>query len=198
MTPYQFKYRHYAEALFRALRDDAFYITMKASVADGSSEAAMIRYMDYSIKEAEEYGDAFFPKDHDYGVSVWAKPLEQGRGKEKHEKKAAFLLEHMGKESLDTYDAIVDFMSRKADGLIDENAWYLSIIGVLPGFQGRGLGAGLVNGILEKTDQMQVPAYLETFTRRTVSFYNRIGFQVVDRFHEPTVDADYWLMVRDI
>ena len=198
MAQYEFKYRHYAEALFRALQEDAFYIAMKASVRNGSSEAAMIRYMDYSIREAEEYGDVFFPADHDYGVSIWAKPLDQDRGKEKHEKKTAFLMEHMGKESLETYEAIVDFMSRKAIGLIDETAWYLSIIGIQPGFQGQGLGAGLINKKKKKTDRMKVPAYLETFTPRTVAFYSRIGFRAVERFHEPTADATYWLMVRNI
>jgi hypothetical protein len=29
-------------------------------------------------------------------------------------------------------------------------------------------------------------------------FYKRLGYEVVDRFHEPTTDADYWLMIRDM
>jgi hypothetical protein len=30
------------------------------------------------------------------------------------------------------------------------------------------------------------------------TFYKRLGYEVVDSFHEPTTDADYWLMIRDI
>lgn len=195
---YEFKYRKYAEALYYALQDDAFYMTMKKSIVNGSSTEAMIRYMDYSIKEGERYGEIFIPDNHDNGVSVWAKPLNKAFEKEKHKNKTDFLEYYMGRESLETYNSITKYMSEKAADLIDENSWYLSIIGILPGFQGQGLGAGLVKNILKRTNRLGIPTYLETFTPRNITFYNRLGFQVVGRFHEPTVDAKYWLMVRDI
>lgn len=81
--------------------------------------------------------------------------------------------------------------------LIEENVWYLSILGVLPAFQGQGLGDGLVESILEKTDQLAVSTYLETFNPRNITFYNRMGYRVATRFDEPVTDADYRLLTRE-
>ena len=194
---YEFKYRKYAEALYAALANDAFYRTMEKSVYFGSSKEAMLRYLDYSIIESEAYGKLFVPESQDYGISVWSRPLNQYLAKEKSKRKKAFLTNHMGRKSLEIYTAITKFMSKKSDPFIDHNAWYLSILGVLPAFQGQGLGAGLVETALETTDGLGVPTYLETFTPRTIKFYNRLGYDAVTSFHEPTTRAEYWLMIRD-
>ena len=90
----------------------------------------------------------------------------------------------------------IDFTS-KAASLIDEAAWYLSILGIIPEFQGQGLGVGLVKNILERTDQLGILTYLETFTQRNIKFYNRLGYKTIESFHEPKTDARYWLMLRD-
>ena len=195
---YEFKYRVYAEALYDALQDNAFYMTMEESVDSGSSKEAMIKYIDYSIKEGEQYGKIVIPESHEFGVSVWAKPINEKLEKEKNKQKKIFISDHMGQGSLETYDSIVKFMWEKAIPLIDENSWYLSIIGILPEFQGRGLGAGLVVNILEKTDRLRIPTYVETFTSKNITFYNRLGYKTVEDFHEPTTDAKYWLMIRDL
>lgn len=195
---YDFKYGKYAQALYDALQGDAFYTAMENSVSHGSPKAAMLRYFDYSIDEAERYGAAFFSGTQDCGVSVWARPLDKDVEAEKHQRKMAFLKDHMGGESVATYEAIVAFMSEKSDALIDQAAWYLSIVGVLPAFQGQGLGGGLINEVLMKTDSSGVPTYLETFTPRNISFYQRLGYRAIGRFDEPTSGGEYWLMVRDV
>ena len=194
---YKFKYKNFAEALYEALSNDAFYITMEKSVNNGSSKEAMLRYMDYSMLEAEKYGDLIIPEHHEHGASIWAKPLEKELDVVKSSEKKHFLKYGMGDASLRTYNSIVSFMAEKAAPLIGKDFWYLSIIGILPEFQGQGLGPDLVKEVLEKTDVLGVPTYLETFTTRNISFYNRIGYQVAGSFHEPTADATYWLMIRD-
>ena len=197
MTQYDFKFRKYAIALYEALKEDAFYQTMENTISNGSSREAMIRYMDHSMDEGKNYGELFIPGNHDYGVSVWSKPIDEMIKKEKYRRKTNFIINHMGKSSLETYNSIVDFMSEKARPLIDAAAWYLSIIGILPGYQGQGLGVGLVKRVTAKTDSLNIPTYLETFSPRSISFYNRIGYEVIDCFHEPTTDAKYWLMHRE-
>jgi len=194
---YEFKYRKVAEALYEALQGDAFYQTMEKSVSNGSSKEAMIRYMDYAMVEAERYGELFIPRTHDYGASVWARPMDEDLEEEKHRRKMIFLADHMGKGCVSTYKTIVAFMSAKSHPLIAEDAWYLSILGILPEFQGRGLGAGLVDGIIAETDGSGVPTYLETFTPRNISFYERLGYRAIEAFQEPTTGAEYTLMVRE-
>lgn len=193
-----FKYRNYAKAIYQSLVNDAFYIAMEDSVGNGqSSREAMLRYMEHSMTEAEKYGELYLPYEHEYGVSIWSKPLNKNLEELKSKEKKTFLLNYMGESSLKKYNAIVDFMAAQSSSLISNEFWYLSIVGILPEFQGQGLGRDLVTKILKKTDSKNIPTYLETFVPRNMSFYNRLGFKAVESFHEPTTDADYWLMIRE-
>jgi GNAT superfamily N-acetyltransferase len=144
---------------------------MENSVKGNSiaKKEAMLRYMDYSMIEAENFGELFIPSEHQYGTSVWSKPLSEELRNEKELKKKSFLLNHMGESSLNVYTEIIDFMSSEIVDLLPTDSWYLSIVGILPEFQGKGLGAKLINAVLDKTDALGVPTYLETFTSRNIS-----------------------------
>ena len=78
------------------------------------------------------------------------------------------------------------------------DAWYLSIIGVLPSAQGSGLGARLLAGTLAEASVARVSCYLETFTARNLRFYQRLGFRCVASFIEPVTNRDYVVMRRDV
>jgi ribosomal protein S18 acetylase RimI-like enzyme len=56
--------------------------------------------------------------------------------------------------------------------------WYLPWFGVDPALQGRGLGGQLMKHCLEIVDTDHLPIYLETPNPRTISFYERHGFEV--------------------
>lgn len=195
---FQFKYRKYAEALYEALCGDAFYITMEASVhGRGPAKEAMLKYMEFSMGEGEKYGELYMPASHDYGVSIWAKPLGRELEARKNHEKKMFLQDEMGEKSLETYQAIVGFMSAQAEPLVDQKAWYLSILGILPEFQGRGLGPGLIQTVLKKTDALGVSTYLETFTPRNIPFYQRLGYRETRFVDEPETGSEYCLMIRE-
>ncbi len=195
---FKFKYKKYAEALYHSLREDAFYITMENSVTGkNSSKEAMLMYMEYSIIEAEKNGILYIPENHHYGLSVWTKSISQELECKKNQEKKVFLLNKMGEKSLKTYNAIVEFMSTKAEAFVDKHFWYLSIIGILPEYQGQGFGPGLIKNVLKKTDSNKIPTYLETFTPRNMSFYKRLGYKEIKSFYEPTTKSDYCLMIRE-
>ena len=130
---FKFKYRKYAETLYSALYEDAFYITMEESIESGeSSKEAMLRYMEFSMIEGEKSGELYIPEDNEYGVSVWTKPINRELETKKHHEKKLFLLNQMGDKCLKTYNAIVDFMSVNAEPFIGKDFWYLSIVGCSP------------------------------------------------------------------
>jgi ribosomal protein S18 acetylase RimI-like enzyme len=56
--------------------------------------------------------------------------------------------------------------------------WYLPWLGVDPARQGAGLGRLLLTRCLQIVDEHHLPAYLETPNPRTISFYQRHGFEV--------------------
>jgi ribosomal protein S18 acetylase RimI-like enzyme len=195
---FEFRYLQYAQALYDALRDDAFYITMEKSVADAlTPKMAMLKYLEYSMREAQQYGELVLPNVQPYGVSIWSKPLSDKIETKKSAQKKSFIEQEMGSDSLKTYNEIVAFMSDKTDPLIDKEAFYLSIVGVLPQFQGQGLGPNLITNVLRETDRLNVATYLETFTARNMSFYQRLGYRDLGSFDEPTTKAKYWVMMRE-
>jgi GNAT superfamily N-acetyltransferase len=56
--------------------------------------------------------------------------------------------------------------------------WYLPWFGVHAAMQGQGLGGQLMTRCLEIVDASHLPTYLETPNPRTISFYERHGFEV--------------------
>ena len=195
---YRFTYRQYAEALCDALVEDAFYITLEQSVsAHDNPRDKLLRYLDYSMVEARDYGTLYFPQAHQYGVAVWSKPLPPEPAAQQKHAKQEFMRRHMGTANAARYDDISRFMSARSDTLVDASAWYLSIVGILPAYQNQGLGAALIRPVLELADAAAVPTFLETFTPRNESFYQRLGYRVVGSFFEPTIGASYSLMLRE-
>lgn len=195
---YRFAYREHARGLYDTLREDAFYITMERSVGrEGEQYEGLLRYLDYSMVEAQEYGMLHFPETRQQGVAIWSQPLATLREEQKKRAKLAFLERHMGAASAATYSDIVGFMSAQSDVLIDASAWYLSIVGVFPEFQNRGLGHALISPVLRQADRAGVATFLETFTPRNEPFYERLGYRVAGRFFEPTIEANYALMVSE-
>lgn len=61
----------------------------------------------------------------------------------------------------------------------DEPHWYLSMIGVDPARQGRGLGSALLKHTLASIDADGAAAYLESSNPKNVPLYERFGFEVI-------------------
>jgi len=58
--------------------------------------------------------------------------------------------------------------------------WYVYVIGVDPGHQGKGIGRQLMRVILDQADRDGVFTYLETETEIDVRFYRSLGFDVTE------------------
>jgi len=197
--PYQFRFKNIALSLYHSLNEDPFYKTLEKTVSDDPLECkeSMLKYYDYSMQETQKYGELVIPNSKSYGASLWTKPKDANLTKQLSMKKRMFIQEHLGKNSLQIYNKIIDFMSQKSKNIIPKNSWYLSIVGVDPEFQGKGLGKTLILPILEKTDKTGIPTFLETYTPRNISFYKRMDYQEKASFVEPITNAEYWIMIRE-
>lgn len=119
---YSLSYRIVAEALHEALTEDAFYITMEQSVTHGSARKAMIRYMDYSMVEAERHGTLVSADDKKSGAALWWRPLAPETETQRSKNKREFIRQYVGSSSLESYEAMVAFMAEKSDRQIDPQA----------------------------------------------------------------------------
>jgi len=80
----------------------------------------------------------------------------------------------------------------------DEPIWYLQILGVAPGQQGRGIGTRLIAPALALADAKGEPAYLETGEEINLRFYDRAGFEVREAAAQlvPAPGPTHWTMYR--
>jgi GNAT superfamily N-acetyltransferase len=75
--------------------------------------------------------------------------------------------------------------------------WYLALLGVDPEFQGRGVGAALLEPVLARLDEEELPAYLETQKWDNVAWYANRGFEMVEEVRMPGASCPpVWLLLR--
>jgi len=75
--------------------------------------------------------------------------------------------------------------------------WYLDSLGVVPEWQGRGIGSALMQPVLERCDREHMPAYLNAGSPRSRELYRRHGFTVTEEFRLPDDGPPLWRMWRD-
>jgi GNAT superfamily N-acetyltransferase len=74
--------------------------------------------------------------------------------------------------------------------------WYLGILGTSPAHQGKGVGAALMQPVLERCDREGLPAYLESSKETNIPFYARHGFVVTGEITPPG-GPTLWPMWRE-
>lgn len=181
-----------------ALEDDPFYRSICAPYYSDTvrRRAVLAKYFDYSIQEGRELGRCIHLADEARGVAVWLLPQSPELESQAAERKRTFLRAALSAKGCANYYRIIEFMSAKSASLVDEAAWYLSIVAVAPAVQGQGLGRKLLEPTIAEADRAGVTCYLETFSQRNLSFYQRLGFAIAAQFTEPTTGADCTVMVR--
>jgi GNAT superfamily N-acetyltransferase len=185
-------------ALVESLRHDPFYLAITEGY--GADEAqrseALSRYFDYSISEGARVGRCVQSVDDAPAAAVWLLPLSPERAAAEKSAKAAFLKRALEPKGAENYHRIVEFMASRSRSIISTAAWYLSIVGVAPSAQGQGVGGRLIRATLAEADQVGAPSFLETFSQRNVTLYERLGYAVVASYEEPVTQSQYWLMQR--
>jgi ribosomal protein S18 acetylase RimI-like enzyme len=186
-------------ALVESLFDEPFYWAITEGFGSdlAARKHALSRYFHYSLEEAQRTGRCVVALDPSLGAAAWLLPRSPEVDAAESSAKSEFLAATLGPRGVENYYRIVGYMAPFAAQVVPGNAWYLSIIGILPSAQGRGLGAALLAGTLAEGSQANVTCYLETFTPRNLRFYERLGFRSVAEHIEPTTNREYVVMRRD-
>ena len=74
---------------------------------------------------------------------------------------------------------------------------YLMIIGVGSELQGQGFGGRLLRALVEQSEQVGTPLYLEATTERNVRIYERLGFRLLNQITLPLINLPLWEMLRE-
>ncbi|MFN2425035.1 MAG: GNAT family N-acetyltransferase [Candidatus Binatia bacterium] len=78
-----------------------------------------------------------------------------------------------------------------------EPHWYLSVLGTDPARQRGGVGAALLSPVLERCDEENTSAYLESSRLENVPYYERFGFEVVAPVAMPAGGPVVYRMKRE-
>lgn len=188
-----------ASAVAEALKDDPFYaaITIDFEADEAARQAVLTAYCRYSLREGYHIGTVVIPDGDPYGAAIWNLPQPPEVAEQAMQAKRAAFAALLGPRGFDNYRAILEFMEPSAQAVIPANTWYLSILGVAPRWQGRGLGRALLEPTLRQADQNEARCFLETFNAASLPFYRRLGFVEVADYLEPTTRARYWIMQRE-
>lgn len=186
-------------ALADALLHDPFYwaITDDFGTDVSTRNHVLCRYFQYSLEEAERTGRCVVAPDPTHGAAAWILPRSPEVDAAESSAKSAYLASVLGPQGLENYQRIVGYMAPLAAKVVPRSAWYLSIVGISPSAQGRGLGVALLAETLAEASRAHAPCYLETFTPRSLRFYERLGFCRITSHLEPTTNKEYVLMRRD-
>ncbi|MBP7686951.1 MAG: GNAT family N-acetyltransferase [Thermoflexales bacterium] len=178
-----------------ALIADPFYAAISVDFEGDivARRAALIDYFHYSLREGYEIGVVTLEAQ---GAAIWTVPQSTEVTQSAAKAKLTAFATVLGPRGLAHYRAIIDFMEPTAHAVVPEGSWYLSILGVAPSQQGRGLGRAMLEPTLHQADAAQVPCFLETYNAASLRFYNRLGFKAVADHLEPTTQTRYWIMIR--
>jgi GNAT superfamily N-acetyltransferase len=185
-------------ALVESLCHDPFYVAI--TEGHGADEArrseTLRRYFDYSMSEGARLGRCVQSFHDAPAAAVWLLPPSSEQAAAEASAKAAFIRSALEPEGVENYHRIIDFMASRSRPIVSRAAWYLSIVGVAPNAQGQGVGGRLIRATLAEADQVGASSFLETYSRRNLHFYERLGFSVVASHEEPITKSQYWIMQR--
>ena len=187
-----------ATSLAAALITDPFYRSV--TLACGDDEAARLAmltaYFELALVEGFQAGRVDLADTAGNGAAIWTTdaplPLRQAA----YAQREVGLRELLGPQGCANFTAIVANMEHALAQHNLQQAWYLSIAGIAPQAQGRGLGASVLAPGLAAVDQAGAVCFLETYNERSLPFYGRLGFTVAGRCAEAVTGSDYWLMLR--
>lgn len=187
-----------AASLAAALVADPVYRSV--TVACGDDEAARLdmlaTYFELALVEGFQAGRVDLADSAGNGAAIWTTdtplPLRQAA----YAQRETALRELLGPQGAANFAAIVANMEHALAQHTLQDAWYLSIAGIHPDAQGRGLGASVLAPGLAAVDAAGAVCFLETYNERSLPFYARLGFTLAQRCTEAVTGADYWLMLR--
>lgn len=182
-----------AAALGRAFEDDpVMQHVLGRRVAVGH---AMERMFAVIVGHFLRAGEGWTTEEHD-GASLWGVPGHWKPDASEGARMAGPMARIVGLGGI-THLRGYAALEHLHGVLAPEPHYYLGVLGTEPSRQGKGVGAALLEPVLERCDALGLPAYLESSKERNLPFYGRFGFRVCEEHRFGKVGPPVWPMLRD-
>ena len=147
------------------------------------------------MKYCLKYGQIYAPTSDLNGLAAWVgSPYIQANFWRMLRSGSMPIAMQLGADIGKKISQIFDIIEKDRKNLMQTPFLYLYVLGVHPTHQGQGLGKNLVKTMLDHLPP-KIPVYLETESERNVSFYERLGFEVVKEISVPILDLPMWEMI---
>lgn len=146
-------------------------------------------YLIHSAAVFDKFGGIAFDAGTAYqigdfaGVALWVPPSHAQHTDDEDSEFSELLAQLIAPDRLEEVSSVLAQMQGYHP---QDDCWYLPLIGVDPGHQGRGFGAQLMKHALACCDEAGLPAYLESSNPVNISLYQRFGFEVMGRIETNT------------
>ena len=154
-------------------------------------------YFQHVIKYGLHYGEVYTSSNLE-GVIVWLPPKNSSHIRWKAIKTGALVLPLKVKwKYLALQNKFHKFSENLHKKLVPYPHWYLSLIGVGPNYQGKGLGQLLLSTTIKKIARECKPIYLETYKEKNVKIFRHFGFHILRKVIIPGTKIFHWSLIRN-
>jgi ribosomal protein S18 acetylase RimI-like enzyme len=98
----------------------------------------------------------------------------------------------LGPETFGKIVAMVGHLEALRQRAVPGDHWYLNQVAVDAAQRGRGAGRAVLRPGLARAAADGLPCYLETFAEGNLSFYRRLGFELLVADVEPSSGLSFW------
>lgn len=155
-------------------------------------------YFAASVREGALLKSVYAIVEQVRGVAVWIPPDLHKRTPERAKQSSLDQMRaQFGSEAYHRFISTTNYLAHCSSQVVSSAHLYLSLIGVSPSCQGKGIGGAVLAPVLRQADQEGTSCYLETFEAKNILFYQRHGFQVVVTGIEPQSQLRFWVMRRE-
>ena len=103
----------------------------------------------------------------------------------------------IGAAAAERFASVLSTLDPFHEGDVPRDHWYVSVLGVDPAAQGRGVGRALLEPVMKDARGSGLPCYLETANPSNVGFYQGSGFRVLHDFVEQLSGLRLWTLRYD-
>ena len=184
-----------AKVLGRAFHNDPLETFLFPD--DAVRQRATPYFFETALRYSVLYGEVYTVSEKMEAVAAWlsfeytsAKPdlFNQAGGEE--------FCAQAGPEAVARLRSIHEFNNARHEHNAPFPHWYLSLIGVDPDFQGKGLASKLIKPMLARLDSVNLPCYLETQDEPNVALYKHYGFDLLENYIVPGTGFTLYAMLR--
>lgn len=167
-----------ADVLAPAFLEDPIFVHV---VADPQARLAFLhRFMAALVRRSHRLAVALTTAPEVVGASLWKGPDLRRLSAEQEAMTGLDRLAYwLDPAALARFDQVFDAVDRTLEQDVPEPCWYLGVLAISPGWQGRGWGSRLMAPILARADGEGLPVTLETSQPRNLPLYQRHGFTIV-------------------